>query len=102
MKKVVLEKINSANIKVTNSTDYDKVYDIQANLAVSGTVINNVQDGVVTLSETRKANFYRYDENNLNIQFLTTDETEMCSIVAAVNAFINNCVQAVTNNEFNV
>ena len=100
--KVTLEKVNSAIIKVNNSKDESKVYDMSANLSVNGANVTSVNDGVVMKGEERKANFYRYSEENLNIQFLTADVMEMCAIINAVNGFIGDCVAAVANNEFNI
>lgn len=102
MSKVFLEQINSANIKVNNSVDVEKAYDVVANLNVYGETINNVNDGVVKLGDVQKATFNRWDVNNLNIQFQTSDVTEMCSLINAIGSFIDDCEKAVENNEFNI
>lgn len=100
--KVTLEAVNSANVKVNNSVDAEKVYEISANLNVSGKVVNNVADGVVKQGDVVKANFQRWSAENLNIQFQTSDVMEMCSVINAINGFIADCEKAVENNEFNL
>lgn len=102
MNKVFLEQINSANIKVNNSVDAEKAYEISANMNVAGDVVNNVADGVVKQDEVVKANFQRWSSENLNIQFQTSDVMEMCSLINAINSFIVDCEKAVENNEFNI
>lgn len=100
--KVTLEAVNSANVKVNNSVDTDRVYEIAANLNVSGNVVNNVADGVVKQGDVVKANFQRWSAENLNIQFQTSDVMEMCTIINAINAFIADCEGAVTEGELNI
>lgn len=100
--KVTLEAVNSANVKVNNSVDAEKVYKIAANLNLSGKVVNNVSDGVVKQDEVVKANFQQWNEQKLNIQFQTRDGMEMCTIINAINAFIADCEGAVTGGELNI
>lgn len=100
--KVTLEAVNSANIRVNNSVDADKVYNVVANLNVQGERISNVSDGIVKLGEEQKATFNKWSSDNLNIQFQTGDVMEMCTIINAINDFITDCENAVTNNEFNI
>lgn len=102
MNKVFLEQINSANIKVNNSVDVEKAYEISANMNVVGDVVNNVSDGIVKQGEAVKANFQRWSSENLNIQFQTSDVMEMCSLINAIGNFIEDCEKAVENNEFNI
>lgn len=102
MNKVFLEQINSANIRVNNSVDVEKAYEISANIAVVGDVVNNVSDGIVKQGDVVKANFQRWSSENLNIQFQTSDVMEMCSLINAINSFIADCEKAVENNEFNI
>lgn len=100
--KVQLEAVNSANVKVNNSVDTERVYEISANLNVSGKVVNNVADGVVKQGEVVKANFQRWSTENLNIQFQTSDVMEMCAVINAINGFIADCEGAVTEGELNI
>ena len=100
--KVTLEAVNSANIRVNNSVDADKVYNVVANLNVQGERISNVSDGIVKLGDEQKATFNKWSSDNLNIQFQTSDVMEMCSVINAINGFISDCEMAVENNEFNL
>lgn len=100
--KVTLEAVNSANVKVNNSVDTERVYEISASINVMGNTMNNVSDGVVKQGEVVKANFQRWSTENLNIQFQTSDVMEMCAVINAINGFIADCEKAVENNEFNL
>lgn len=100
--KVTLEAVNSANVKVNNSVDTERVYEISASINVVGNTMNNVSDGVVKQGEVVKANFQRWSADNLNIQFQTSDAMEMCSVINAINAFIADCERAVTEGELNI
>ena len=100
--KVTLEAVNSANVKVNNSVDTERVYEISANINVADKFMNNVSDGVVKQGEVVKANFQRWSSENLNIQFQTSDVMEMCAVINAINYFIADCEKAVENNEFNL
>lgn len=100
--KVTLEAVNSANVKVNNSVDTERVYEISASINVVGNTMNNVSDGVIMNGEERKANFQRWSADNLNIQFQTSDAMEMCTIINSINGFIADCEKAVENNEFNI
>ena len=100
--KVTLEAVNSANVKVNNSVDTERVYEISASINVVGNTMNNVSDGVVKQGELVLANFQRWSSESLNIQFQTSDVTEMCSVINAINYFIADCEKAVENNEFNL
>jgi hypothetical protein len=100
--KVTMEAVNSANVKVNNSVDTDRVYEISANINVADKFMNNVSDGVVKQGEIVKANFQRWSTENLNIQFQTSDVMDMCTIINAINGFIADCGKAVENNEFNL
>ena len=100
--KVTLEAVNSANVKVNNSVDTERVYEISANINVADKFMNNVSDGVVKQGEVVKANFQRWSSENLNIQFQTSDVMEMCAVINAINDFIADCEKAVENNEFNL
>jgi predicted NUDIX family phosphoesterase len=100
--KVTMEAVNSANVKVNNSVDATRVYEISANINVADKFMNNVSDGIVKQGEVLKANFQRWSTENLNIQFQTSDVMEMCSVINAINGFIADCEKAVENNEFNL
>ena len=100
--KVTLEAVNSANVKVNNSVDTERVYEISASINVVGNNMNNVSDGVVKQSEAVKANFQRWSADNLNIQFQTSDVMEMCAVINAINGFIADCEGAVTEGELNI
>lgn len=100
MAKVVLEQVNSANVRVNNSSDDERVYDITQSMEVRGDNVVNISDGTVKQNGVVKANYQRWSENNMSVQFQTNNSIEMCGIVNAINEFILNCEEAVANDEF--
>ena len=100
MTKVVLEQVNSANVKVNNSSDNERIFDIVQSMEVRSNNIMNISDGIVKQDGIVKANYQRWSESSMSIQFQTNDSIEMCSIVNATNEFIFNCEEAVANDEF--
>lgn len=94
----------SANVRVDNSVDSERVYDISGNANISGSgdsgsvggidggEVRRVSDGVEV------ASFGSYGDNSLNINHRNTDAAEQCAVTSAVNAFISDVkakVQAV-------
>lgn len=87
MEKVDFKKLNSANVAADNSVDTSKVYDINANVNINGDRVNNIEGGVVMKGEVQVANFAKWGENQMNINFMNVDAMEMCTIITEVNAF---------------
>lgn len=90
MSKIDFTKLNSANVTANNSVDTEKVYDITANVNISGNNVNSIDEGRVKKDGAEWATFTRYDGNHLNINFMNVDATEMCNIITAVNEFNAN------------
>lgn len=98
MEKVTYVKVNSANVRMDNSVDAEKVFDIACNVNASGEYINSYDSGEVREGDVTIATFSRYGESNFNLSFQTSDATKMCSIVTAVNAFIADVNEYVSEN----
>lgn len=88
MSKIDFTKLNSANVSADNSVDTEKVYDINANVNISGQSVNSIDGGSVKKDDVQVATFSRWGENSLNINFMNVDAMTMCSIITEVNAFI--------------
>lgn len=88
MSKIDFTKLNSANVTADNSVDTEKVYDINANVNISGNSVNSIDGGSVKKDDVQVATFSRWGENSLNINFMNVDAMTMCSIITEVNTFI--------------
>ena len=88
MSKIDFTKLNSANVTADNSVDTEKVYDINANVNISGNSVNSIDGGSVKKDDVQVATFSRWGENSLNINFMNLDAMTMCSIITEVNTFI--------------
>ena len=82
-------KTNSSNELYNNLNDEKRVYDIEANINISESVVNNVDTGVVKKSGSRVASFSWWDTNRMNITYQDVDVTERNGINIAVDSFIN-------------
>lgn len=83
--------LNSANVRYNNAIDTEKIYDIETNVNIQGTNVISFDGGVVKKSTIIVASFSMYGDHRLNINFQNVDDTtEMCSILNAINEFINN------------
>lgn len=99
MSKVTFEAVNSANVRMNNSVDTEKVYDIVANVNVNGKELQNVDSGTVKKDDVQMATFNKWGENSLAITFQTSSLEEQIAIIGAVNTFINDCKVAIEEGE---
>lgn len=96
MSKIDFTKLNLANVTADNSVDTEKVYDINANVNISGNNVNSIDGGNVKKDDVQVATFSKWGENSLNINFINVDAVEMCNIINAVNEFNTNVAAKVT------
>lgn len=84
----------SANIKMDNSDDVSRSYDISAEFVVDGTnEIINVMNGKVRRENVTLATFYKSTLRKDVSWMATVDtETEQNTINTAVTDFIDSCV----------
>lgn len=98
--KVTFKNVNSASVVMDNSVDTARVYDIKANVSIEGSkTVNSMDNGEVTKGGETKANFYRYSENNISIQFYTSNVSEMCAVATAIDTFVKDVVAKVGEGE---
>lgn len=88
---VTYKALNSANVRMDNSVDTERVYNISANVNVAATNVSNM-DGVLRENNDVAevlATFSSYDETlSVNYQNITLEEQQ--AVNAAINAFIED------------
>lgn len=102
MEKIVFEALNSAQVKVNNSVDTEKVYDITANVDIAGTQVRNISAGEVKLNNEVVATFSSWGDHNLSINYVNVDPSVYSSIVEAVNQFIAQVKEKVSAQTINI
>ena len=95
MSKVNFVKVNTANVTVNNSNDESKKYEISCYVNINGTKVQSIDRGQVVKDEVEIATFSKWNEQQLNVNFNTSDVNEMCAIVTEVNSFYGSLVEAV-------
>ena len=101
MSKIKYEALNSANVKVNNSGDLERVYSIEANANVNNlNEVSNIDNGVVKKDDEQKATFNVWGDNSLNVSFYNATSDEQCTIINAVNAFIKDVKSHVADTPF--
>lgn len=86
--KVSYVALNSANVRVSNANDSEKVFDIEANANVTNNSVSSVDSGVVNDGSVQVATFHSYGDNNVTISYMNVDASKQCAITEAVNAFL--------------
>lgn len=101
MSKIKYEALNSANVKVNNSGDLERVYSIEANANVNNlNEVSNIDNGIVKKGDEQKATFNVWGDNSLNISFYNATSDEQCAVINAVNAFIKDVKSHVADTPF--
>lgn len=101
MEKVTYKTLNSANVRVDNSVDSERVYDISSNVNIGGVAGMGTSDSNTVSSidggEMKRksdgimvATFSSYGDGNLSINHQNTEAEEQCTVTTAVNAFIED------------
>ena len=100
MSKVKYESLNSANVKISNSSDTSKAYDIEANanIAASGKEITSFDGGTVHKDGTMKASFNLWNPDNMSISYNGVPASEQCNVLNAINAYVEDARTFVSQN----
>lgn len=104
MNKVTIKSLNSANVRMDNSVDADRVYDIAANVNVSGTEVTDTNGEVRPKGDSSSviASFNSYGTDNLSVNYQGINAEQQQAVNAAINAFISDAkVKAGTGEVFN-
>lgn len=93
MEKVQFTEVLSKRVKVNNLCNTERAMDISAVASIAGNSVTGVDEGVVTLNETRVATFNKWNHGNLSITYnVTTDDVNIKQqeILIAVQEFFGN------------
>lgn len=88
---VTYKSLNSANVRIDNSVDAGRVYNISANVNVATTNVSNMEGAIRENNDVAAvlATFNSYDETlSVNYQNITLEEQQ--AVNAAINAFIED------------
>lgn len=89
--KVTIKSLNSANVRMDNSVDAGRVYDIEANVNIStGNYVQSIDSGSVKKEMNEVATFSSWGGDNLQINYNGVGAEEQCAIITAVNQFITD------------
>lgn len=91
-------RVNSSNELYDNRSDESRVYDIEADVHIVGTQVNNMDSGNVYRDGTHVAQFNTWENNHLNVTYMGVELEEQNDINSAVNAFIGEVKETVSNN----
>lgn len=97
--KVKFERVLNANVRVSNSVDESRLYDITADVNVNGNGIDNFNSGTVNkLEGGTVATFNSYGKSSMTISYTETQDTNIQEeILRAVNLFIADVKQRGTS-----
>lgn len=99
MNKITYEALNSANVKINNSSDAERTYNIEANANVNNlNEVTNIDNGILMKDAEQKATFNVWGSNSLNIGFYNATSDEQCGIIQAINQFIEDTKNFIKNN----
>lgn len=82
------EKLQRANVEVSNSDETSRKYAITAEAQVANGNVENFNNGKVMKGEMYVATFHRRSAQNLNVTFNNVEAEEQCAILAEINAFV--------------
>lgn len=91
-------RVNSSNELYDNRSDEYRVYDIEADVHIVGTQVSSMDSGNVYRNGTHVAQFNIWENNHLNITYMAVGLEEQNGINSAVNAFIGEVKESVSNN----
>ena len=82
------EKLQRANVEVSNADDTSRKYAITAEAQVANGNVENFNNGQVMKGDTYVATFNRWSAQNLNVMFNNVEAEGQCAILAEINAFV--------------
>ena len=83
-------KVESYQLRVNNSEDETRKYDIACSLNVNNNEVTNIDSGNVIKDGVSVADFNRWDATNLNVTYRGITAEEQCAVNNAINEFIKN------------
>lgn len=91
-------RLISSNERYDNRNDVSRVYDIEANVHIEGTTATSMDNGGVYKEGMHVAQWNAWEQNHLNVTYMGVDSEEQNAINLAVNAFINEVKESVSEN----
>lgn len=104
MNKVTIKSLNSANVRMDNSVDADRVYDITANVNVQGTEVTET-NGEVRQKGDSSSVIATFNDNGyeLSVNYRSLPPEQQQAVNTAINAFIADAKAEVSTGEaFNI
>lgn len=98
--KVTYKSLESARVRIDNSVDTERVYNIEANVNVGGAGnVQGMDSGLVVRKSDgmQVAYFTAPNSSDLSVNYMQVEPTEYCDIVTAISAFIADCKTMVTS-----
>lgn len=90
MEKVTIKALNSANLRMDNSVDTEREYEMFCNVSIeNGSTVANIDSGSVVKNGAEIATFSSSSVENLQIGYNNVNSQEQCTIINAVNDFIS-------------
>lgn len=89
MTKVKFTAVQSATVRMDNSSDESKVFDIEAkvNIGADGSVVS-VDNGIVKKDSVNVGGFSSYSPTNMSMNYNGVEESEQVTILTSVNEFV--------------
>lgn len=88
--------IVSATVKYSNKDSEGRDFDLSADVNISGKRVQSISGGSARTSDgLQVADFNRYDDEGLNINFYNCPDEQKPAVLAAVLGFMANVVASV-------
>ena len=83
--------IESYQLRVNNSSEESRTYDIACSVNLRDGKIKDVNGGTVTLKDGRLvADFYCWENKNLSVTYREISSEEQCAVNVAINDFLTS------------
>lgn len=88
--KTQYDSLIRANVKVSNDNDEARAYSISADVQVAKGMVENINNGVVLKDDAQVATFNRWSASNMNVTFNNISNSEQCTVLGEINAFVDS------------
>lgn len=91
MENLTKGEIIRQTIRVSNASDTEKMYDIQADVTYLRGILSDAQNGVIVYEGNEVATFYAGNaEGHLSVNFNGYTDVDKGSVLNTIDAFIKN------------
>lgn len=95
---VKYESLERVTVKVSNTNDEARKYDISAEAAIVGSRVENISNGQVKRDDQNVATFNRWSMNSINYSMNGLDKAERDEVQSKIDAFIESVEAFVVSN----